>query len=105
MAEPKVPLQSIMDLDRLVHEPARLVIITALSEAESAEFLFLEKLTGLTRGNLSAQCQKLEAAGYLQIEKSFRARRPVTTLRLTPEGLQAIRDYRTKLKELLDRQA
>jgi DNA-binding MarR family transcriptional regulator len=103
MDEPKDPLQSIMDLDRLIHEPARLVILTALSEAESAEFLFLEKITGLSRGNLSAQCQKLEAAGYLQIDKAFRGRRPVTTMRITPEGLQAIGDYRTKLKELLDR--
>ena len=73
-------------LDRLIHEPGRLAILTVLSSAADADFLFLQSATGLTKGNLSSHLSKLEAAGLVEVEKRFVGRKPNTRLRLTPEG-------------------
>src|SRR4051794_4031883 len=78
------------DLDRLVHEPARLAILTVLSSCASADFLFLRSLTGLTNGNLSSHLSKLEAGGLVQIEKRFVDRKPNTVVRLTPAGREGV---------------
>jgi len=94
-------LKAILDLDRVVHEPARLAILTVLSAAEEVEFLFLLKVTGLSKGNLSAQAQKLEAAGYLQTIKAFRGRVPVTSFRMTDEGRSALLAYHAQMRALL----
>ena len=96
-------LRTILDLDRMVHEPARLAILTVLSAAEAVEFLFLLKVTGLSRGNLSVQAQKLDAAGYLQTTKRFRGRIPVTSFRITPEGRKALLAYHAQMRALLPR--
>lgn len=102
---PKDPeVQPILALDRMVHEPARLAILTVLSAAESAEFLFLERLTGLSRGNLSSHAQKLEASGYLEVIKSFKGRIPVTCFRITEEGRIALQLYHRSLRALLPRE-
>ncbi|HET8900801.1 MAG TPA: transcriptional regulator [Holophagaceae bacterium] len=95
------PLKSLLDLDRMVHEPARLAILTVLSAAEEVEFLFLLKVTGLSKGNLSAQTQKLEAAGFLKTRKAFRGRVPVTSFKLTTEGKKALAAYRAQMRALL----
>ena len=95
------PLKSILDLDRMVHEPARLAILTVLSAADAVEFLFLLKVTGLSKGNLSVQAQKLEGAGYVQTIKSFRGRIPVTTFKITIEGKQALAAYHAQMRALL----
>ena len=87
-------LQPIADIDRLVHEPARLMILSILHVVESADFLFLVHQTGLTRGNLSSHMSKLEAAGYVDIKKEFVDKIPRTLLRLTDEGREAFRNYR-----------
>ncbi len=89
-------------LDRMIHEPARLRILTALYVLESADFLFLLNQTGLTRGNLSAHMSKLEAAGYLEIQKEFRDRKPHTMMKLTAEGRQALAAYRRRMTQLLE---
>jgi DNA-binding MarR family transcriptional regulator len=94
-------LKAILDLDRMVHEPARLAILTVLSAADQVEFLFLLKVTGLSKGNLSAQAQKLEAAGYLQTIKAFRGRLPVTSFRITEEGRAALLAYHAQMRALL----
>ena len=94
-------LKSILDLDRMVHEPARLAILTVLSAADEVEFLFLLKVTGLSKGNLSIQAQKLEAAGYVKTIKGFRGRIPVTTFRITAEGKKALAAYHAQLRALL----
>jgi DNA-binding MarR family transcriptional regulator len=94
-------LKAIMDLDRMVHEPARLAILTVLSAAEEVEFLFLLKVTGLSKGNLSVQAQKLETAGYVQTTKGFRGRIPVTSFKLTPEGKKALIAYHSQMRALL----
>jgi DNA-binding transcriptional ArsR family regulator len=89
------------DIDRVIHEPARLVIATILSVAESADFLFLQRETGLTKGNLSFHLAKLEEAGYITIEKTYRGRIPLTLVRLTRAGAKAYRDYRARFKAFL----
>ena len=98
----KEDLQPIADIDRLIHEPARLMILAYLYVVESADFLFLMRQTGLTGGNLSSHMGKLEAAGYIDIEKEFVGRKPHTMLRLTDEGRAAFREYRQSMKQVLD---
>jgi DNA-binding MarR family transcriptional regulator len=73
-------------LDRLIHEPARLAILTVLSSVRAADFVFLQRTTGLTQGNLSSHLTKLEDAGLVSIEKSFVGKRPNTSASLTPLG-------------------
>ncbi len=90
-------LRNLSGLDRLIHEPARLVIVSILSTVESADFLFLQRETGLTKGNLSAHLSKLEDAGYVQIEKTFKGKLPLTICRLTPAGQHALSLYRQQL--------
>ena len=63
--------KEIINLDRLIHEPARLAIMAVLSACKSADFTYLLNTTGLTKGNLSAQLRKLEEGEYLTITKGF----------------------------------
>ncbi|MFA5368133.1 MAG: transcriptional regulator [Dehalococcoidia bacterium] len=90
------------EIDRLVHEPARLTILAHLYVVESADFLFLMRQTGLTWGNLSSHLSKLEAAGYIEIEKKFKGKKPNTMLKVTDKGRRAFLDYREKMKQALD---
>jgi len=94
------PFEDIAGLDKLVHEPARLAILTALSAADSIEFLFLQSLTGLTKGNLSAHMAKLEDAGFVKIDKHFEGKKPVTTVKLTLKGQRAIQQHWHRLDQL-----
>jgi len=91
-----------VEIDRMVHEPARLAIMALLYVIDSADFTFLMNQTGLSWGNLSTHMSKLEEAGYIEVEKSFKGRRPNTNLRLTTDGRSAFRDYRQKMKQMLD---
>jgi DNA-binding MarR family transcriptional regulator len=94
-------LRSLTDLDRLIHEPARLLIVTILSTVASADFLFLQRETGLTKGNLSAHLSKLEEAGYVKIEKTFKGKLPLTVCSLTPVGQKALTQYRSQMQEFI----
>ena len=94
-------LQKVTDVDRLIHEPARLMIMTILFAAEQADFLFLQRETGLTRGNLSTHLTRLEKAGYVRIEKTYRGKLPQTLLSLTPDGRTAFETYRKQLKQIV----
>lgn len=88
------PFKEIANLDKTIHEPARLAILTALDACTLAEFLFLQELTGLTKGNLSSHLAKLEKTGYVTIDKKFvRKKIPHTTIRITREGRAAISNY------------
>jgi DNA-binding MarR family transcriptional regulator len=100
--EAQPDLAGFSDIDRLVHEPARLMIIAVLYVIDSADFTFLMNQTGMTWGNLSAHMSKLEEAGYLEVEKSFKGKRPNTMLRLTNQGRVAFQAYRQKMKQVLD---
>lgn len=92
---------SLLDVDRIIHEPARLLIMTILSMAEKADFLFLLNETGLTRGNLSTHLSKLEDAGYIEIEKTYRGKIPQTLCSMTPTGLEAFEKYRKQINQFL----
>lgn len=95
-------LSALLDLDKLIHEPARLTILAHLYVIESADFLFLMRQTGLTSGNLSSHVSKLEAAGYVEVKKEFINRKPHTMVSLTTEGRAAFDEYKENLKHLLD---
>ncbi len=95
-------LANFAEIDRLVHEPARLMLMALLYVIDSADFTFLMNQTGMTWGNLSAHMSKLEEAGYLEVEKSFKGKRPNTMLRLTPQGRTAFQTYRQTMKQVLD---
>ena len=96
--------RAILALDRIVHEPARLAILTVLASAEEVSFLFLQRITGLSKGNLSSHTQKLEAAGYLETVKAFQGRIPVTSFRITEDGRTALRAYHQQLRALLPKE-
>jgi len=89
------------DVDRIIHEPARLTIVALLSGAKEADFLFLLRETGLTKGNLSNHLAKLEEAAYVEIEKTFRGKIPLTVVRLTAKGRTALQRYRKAMNGLL----
>ena len=94
-------LHNLADLNRVVHEPGRLAILALLSAVEEADFLYLLNETGLTKGNLSSHLGKLEAAGYVKIEKTYRQKIPLTICRMTATGRTAFEQYRVALKASL----
>ncbi len=93
---------SLTGVDRLIHEPSRSVILAILSAVHSADFLYLLRETGLTKGNLTVHLSKLEAAGYLKIEKTYRGKLPLTLCSITEGGRLAFENYRHQLKQFLD---
>lgn len=96
-------ISTVDDIDRLIHEPARLHILTYLYVVDSADFIFIMKQTGLTWGNLSSHMAKLEAAGYIEVVKEFVDKKPHTMLKLTQKGRDAFKNYRLKMREVLDK--
>ena len=95
-------LRILVEVDRIIHEPARLMIVAILSAVESADFLYLQRETGLTKGNLSSHLAKLEETGYVEIEKTYRGKLPLTVCRLTKTGQAAFKDYRKCLKKFVE---
>ena len=87
------PFEELAGLDRLIHEPTRLAILTALAACERADFLFLQRITSLTKGNLSAHLAKLEAARLITIEKRMSGNRPQTMISLSGPGREALEAY------------
>jgi DNA-binding transcriptional ArsR family regulator len=94
--------RTVSGIDRLVHEPARLLILSSLFVVDSADFLFLMRQTGLTFGNLSSHMSKLEAAGYIEVEKEFKGKKPHTMLKITAEGRGALLNYQASMQRVLD---
>lgn len=89
------------ELDRIIHEPGRLLVVALLSAVREADFVYLLRETALTKGNLSSHLGKLEETGYVEIEKTFRGKIPLTLIRLTPKGKTAFQKYRQAMKGLL----
>lgn len=87
-------------LDKLLHEPARLSLMTALAACKSADFLALQRLTGLTSGNLSVHLSKLEEAGLVVLEKQFVDKRPNTQVQITEKGRRVIESHWQQLENL-----
>ncbi|MBN1266639.1 MAG: transcriptional regulator [Anaerolineales bacterium] len=99
----KVALPSIDDIDRIIHSPARLIILSYLEVVEEMDFIYLMNLTELTWGNLSVHLRKLEEAGYLRISKSIVQRKTRTTLQITGSGKQALQKYREQMRTILQK--
>jgi DNA-binding MarR family transcriptional regulator len=91
-------LQALATLDRVIHEPARLMIMTVLYAVNEADFLYLQRECGLTQGNLSSHLVKLEAAHYVLIEKTFKGKYPLTICSLTTKGRAAFEEYVQKIR-------
>ena len=89
-----------LQLDRLIHEPARLAILTVLSSVKDADFTFLQRTTGLTKGNLSSHLGKLEAGGLVEITKTFIRKKPNTSVALTPVGRERVARHWEQLERL-----
>ena len=94
-------LRAIAGLDRVIHEPGRMMIVALLAAVEECDFLYLLSETELNKGNLSSHLAKLEEAGYVEIEKTYRGKVPQTLLRLTPPGRVAFDEYRKGLNAAL----
>ena len=94
-------IREITQLDRLVHEPARLQILMFLREVEEADFLYLLREGGFTQGNLSGHLSKLEEAGYVEIRKMFRGKTPLTVCRITAHGEAALRTYCDRMSAIV----
>lgn len=88
-------------LDPLLHSELRLAVMSLLVELEEADFVYLRKNTQATAGNLSVQLDKLSAAGYISVEKTFEGKKPRTICRITPVGLRAFESYVDALKSYL----
>lgn len=94
-------VKGLIDVDRIIHEPARLMIVAVLSAVEKADFLYLLTATELTKGNLSSHLSRLEDAGYVEIEKTYDGKTPRTLCRLTEEGHAALSAYRQQMNGVL----
>jgi len=102
-----VPLQDselhpLADIDQIIHAPARLMVLTYLYVVESADYVFLMRLTGLTWGNLATHLNKLEEVGYVDIQKTFDGKKPKSILRMTEQGRDAFRAYKKSMQQVLD---
>lgn len=94
-------IQDISQIDRLIHEPARLAIMLILDGAGEADFLYLQREGGFTQGNLSGHLAKLEEAGYVEIQKTFKGKLPLTVCSLTGKGKSAFAKYSRQMIGLL----
>ena len=88
-------------LDPLLHSELRLAVVSLLIGMDEAEFPYIKEQTGATAGNLSVQIEKLSEAGYIEVKKSFKGKRPCTLCRITPDGRKAFEDYVKALKSYL----
>ncbi len=95
-------VKELLEVDRVIHEPARLAIMAVLAACDAADFVYLRNATDLTQGNLSAHLAKLEEAGYVSVEKRFQGKKPNTLCRLTDRGRSAFKAYRTQAAKWLN---
>lgn len=98
----ELDLNLLTDIDPLIHASARLMILTYLYVVDSADFVFLKNMTGLTWGNLSTHLSKLEDAEYVEIEKTFKGKKPHTMVQMTEKGRSAFQVYKERMKQVLD---
>jgi DNA-binding MarR family transcriptional regulator len=95
-------LHPLADINQVIHASARLMVLTYLYVVESADYVFLLRLTGLSWGNLSTHLTRLEEAGYITIHKEFKGKKPHTTISLTKQGRGAFREYKKSMQQVLD---
>lgn len=92
----------LLEINQLIHAPARLLVLSHLYVVERADYVFLKNQTGLSWGNLSAHLTKLEQAGYVEVEKGYKGRKPNTMVALTAEGRAAFQTYKRSMQQVLD---
>jgi DNA-binding MarR family transcriptional regulator len=97
----KPQIRNIAELDRIIHEPGRLMIVALLYAVEKSDFLYIQHETAMNKGTLSSHLSRLEEAGYIEVAKTYRGKVPQTLLKLTTEGRQAFEAYRKSLKAAL----
>jgi DNA-binding MarR family transcriptional regulator len=102
MAESNQELHPLANLDRVIHSPARLMVVTYLYAVEYADYVYLTHLTGLTWGNLSSHISKLEEEGYVEVRKKFVGKKPHSIVHLTSTGRAAFRAYKQQMQAVLD---
>jgi DNA-binding transcriptional ArsR family regulator len=91
------------ELDPILHSQLRLAVISLLISVKEAEFTFLKEKTNATAGNLSVQIQKLKDAGYIDVVKQFKDNYPLTTCKITQNGVEAFESYVKALREYINR--
>jgi len=101
MSKGNEPLRTLAEIDRLIHEPARLMILGILHAVVEADFLFIMREADLTRGNLSSHMTKLENADYINVKKEFAGKMPRTVLRITDKGRDALEKYKREMTGIL----
>jgi len=89
-------------IDKIIHEPVRLSVLAHLYVLDSADALFLKNQIGLTWGNFSTHLKRLEDAEYIEVQKEFVDRKPVTSYRLSQLGREAFKQYRERMSEFLE---
>jgi DNA-binding MarR family transcriptional regulator len=94
-------IRKIAEIDRVIHEPGRLMIVALLYAVDKADFLYLQHETEMNKGTLSSHLSRLEEAGYVEVVKTYRGKIPQTLLHLTEAGRKAFEEYRRKLKGAL----
>ncbi len=97
----ELDLNRILEIDRLIHEPARLLIMSYLEVLDYCDFNFLINQTHLTKGNLSSHIRKLEEAEYVLVEKKIVNRKMNTVFSMTGKGSKMLKKYRETLKTIL----
>ncbi|HNP20035.1 MAG TPA: transcriptional regulator [Fulvivirga sp.] len=95
-------MKAFNDLDPLLHSQLRLAVMSLLMSVKSAEFVYIKEKTGSTAGNLSVQLDKLSTAGYIEVTKSFKGKKPLTTCKISKKGIEAFENYVTSLQKYLD---
>ena len=93
---------TITDLDQIIHAPARLRILMMLYVVESLDYVFLKNQTNMSWGNLATHLNKLEDASYITVKKGYQGKKPQSQIQLTPQGRNALRDYKNTLQQILD---
>ena len=101
-SQPGPELHPLADIDQVIHASARLMVLTYLYVVENADYVFLTRMTGLTWGNLSTHMARLEEAGYIEMLKEFKGKKPHTKIQLTEQGRAAFREYKKSMQQVLD---
>jgi len=94
-------IQTIAELDRVIHEPGRLMLVALLFAVDRSDFLYLQHETGMNKGTLSSHLSRLEEAGYVEVSKTYRGKVPQTLLRLTAAGRKAFAEYINLLEQII----
>lgn len=95
-------LRKILNIDEVIHTPARLAILLFLLPRPNATFPEIREALSLTSGNLSSHLKKLQASGYIDISKAFVDLKPTTIVTITPHGRQAVNEYASFLRKQLE---